>query len=97
MHINGRNIEFKAIKRVWSFDYFNNQDRKNSAYHPNKKKLLEHIEYLKSRGCYNFSEFSHDWVLYDQDNFIYPFPQENLELYRKRLAEDLKAKGERPE
>ena len=93
MHLNGRNIEFAKIKRVWVLDYIDEDGMKSSCYHPYKKMLIEHTDFLKKRGCKDFSELHHDWVLYDQDDYVYPFPQSELKWYRNALKQDLKAQG----
>ena len=89
MQINGRNIEFKSIKRIWSIDYKNSDNRNCTCYHHNKKVLTEHIEFLKSRKCYDFKEFKHNFCLLDQDGYIYDIPQSEVSHYKELLSMEL--------
>jgi len=89
MHYNGREVNFKAIKRCYEVKFINSDNRESSCYHPSKKVLTEHIEFLKSRGCHDFKPLTHDFVLYDTDNYIYPFPQSEVKRYQELLKEKL--------
>jgi hypothetical protein len=89
MKIDNRTIEFKAIKRIWSVEYINSDNRISTCYHSNKKVLTNHLEFLKSRNCHDFKEFKHDYCLLDKEKYIYPIPQTEINHYKELLASEI--------